>query len=119
MSDYTATAGKVTVTLTDIGEGLSGDYNPKDPNDVPLYRADVFHDVGADLDLEDGDSESFCTCIRSDLTDFDYQALVQKAAEYAATWVEEHGSTRGAAARLSWWTESTTTSPFDKIEEES
>lgn len=37
-----ATKNNVRVILTHIGEGYSGDYNPDDPEDEPLYRFDVF-----------------------------------------------------------------------------
>jgi hypothetical protein len=112
--EYEATVGKVTVCFIDIGEGYSGDFDPEDPTDVPLYRVDVTQDIGADLTVEDGDTASFCTNIRLDLKDYDYQSLAQKAAEYAAAFIADDGSTRGAAERISWWTTDTQTSPFDK-----
>jgi hypothetical protein len=33
--------GKVRVTFQWIGEGMSGDYNPDDPKDIPVLRFDV------------------------------------------------------------------------------
>jgi len=34
----------VRIDLTDIGEGIDGDYDEEDPTDVPLFRFDVFVD---------------------------------------------------------------------------
>jgi len=62
---------KVKVIFEDIGEGWNGDYNPDDPDDVSLYRFDVFaheslkNEYAEDSMIEDGygfmlDS-SYCT----------------------------------------------------------
>lgn len=121
MTDDTLRAerGSVSVEFVYIGEGYSGDYDSNDLDDRPLYRIDVFNETGVDLDLEDGDSESFCSHIEMDLIGVDYQALCEKAADFARAWVDEHGNTRGCAARLSWWTVDDQTSPFDKADKES
>jgi len=118
MTDDTLRAerGSVSVEFVYIGEGYSGDYDSNDLDDRPLYRIDVVHDTGVDLDLEDGDSESFCSHIEMDLIGVDYQALCEKAADFARAWVDEHGNTRGCAARLSWWSVDDQTSPFDEME---
>lgn len=47
----------VTVELEDIGEGVQGDFNPEDPNDIPLLRFTVLKDG------EPVDDGSYCTQI--------------------------------------------------------
>lgn len=55
MSEVSFTHGRYRLEWVDIGEGYDGDYNPNDPNDKPLYRADLYAD--GDI-LESG---SYCT----------------------------------------------------------
>jgi Zn ribbon nucleic-acid-binding protein len=59
----------VRVCLLDIGEGIQGDYNEKDPNDIPLLRMDVSRrgkHGGQDVDDNEWGlvrNGSFCTNI--------------------------------------------------------
>lgn len=39
--EKTSSCGQVRVLLSYIGEGRSGDYDPEDPDDVPLLRYDL------------------------------------------------------------------------------
>ena len=41
---YELTIKNVSVELEDIGEGLSGDYDPNDKDDIPLLRFTVLKD---------------------------------------------------------------------------
>lgn len=50
--------GPIQVELEYIGEGISGDYNPDDPNDVRLLRFTV---TNKDRQDEPSDENSFCT----------------------------------------------------------
>lgn len=43
----------------DAHEGLCGDYNPKDPNDIRLLRFDIY--IKKDGDWEPVDDASYCT----------------------------------------------------------
>ena len=43
-----------------IGEGLSGDWNPNNPNDIPLLRFDVYYLSGEDQ-WDMVDDGSYCT----------------------------------------------------------
>jgi hypothetical protein len=47
--------GRYRLEWCDLGEGINGDYNPNDPSDRPLLRADLYGD-GEPLD-----SGSYCT----------------------------------------------------------
>ena len=59
---FELTANGVTVELDDIGEGLSGDYNPDDKDDVPLLRFTVLKDN------EPVDDASYCTQVPTNVT---------------------------------------------------
>ncbi len=61
--------------LEDIGEGWSGDYDPEDPEDEPLYRMDVFFEDPTDD--QDDDHLSYCTSIPSNSKLYDYRAILQ------------------------------------------
>jgi len=52
--------GDIRVEWEDIGEGISGDYNPDDPNDVELLRF-YFGKRDEDGNWEDLDDGSYCT----------------------------------------------------------
>lgn len=50
---------KFSLEWVDLGEGLNGDFNPNDPNDRPLLRADLYEKFGsAWVAVDDG---SYCT----------------------------------------------------------
>lgn len=53
--------GVVQVRLGYIGEGMSGDYNPSDPADVPFLRVDAL-DLTVEGKRSDQDT-SFCTLL--------------------------------------------------------
>lgn len=45
----------------DADEGLCGDYNPEDPNDVHLLRFDVYYREGEYEDWVEVEDASYCT----------------------------------------------------------
>ncbi len=52
------------VDWVDIGEGLCGDYNPDDENDIPLLRFDVYVNSSKDGNpdnWEEVEDASYCT----------------------------------------------------------
>lgn len=56
--------GRIRMELEDIGEGLlSGDYDPDDPDDVPLMRFGFYATNPDETDLVELDNTSFCTDI--------------------------------------------------------
>lgn len=65
---FTSDDGSVRVTLENIGEGLSGDYDPSDPSDINLLRFSVSRrdTTGS---YEEIDDASYCTNIRADAPD--------------------------------------------------
>ena len=51
----------VRVDLCYIEEGINGNYNPDDPDDIPLLRFDVY--VMVDNEWEPVDDASYCTML--------------------------------------------------------
>lgn len=58
--EFTLHGPNMTVSWEHIGEGMSGDHDPDDPDDVPLLRFFVYKDGEP---LEDG---SYCTLMPVD-----------------------------------------------------
>jgi hypothetical protein len=72
----------IRIDLVNIGEGLSGDYNPDDPDDVNLLRFDAYvNNPDTDEDYSGGwleiEDASYCTRLPADS---DMEAL-EKAAK--------------------------------------
>ena len=57
----------VEVEIDNIGEGLCGDYDPTDPEDVNLLRFWI------SVDGEYVEDASYCTCIKADADQSDIQ----------------------------------------------
>ncbi|QST02742.1 hypothetical protein IMZ31_19525 (plasmid) [Pontibacillus sp. ALD_SL1] len=69
--------GNVKVSFVNIGEGISGDYDPKNPNDVNLLRFDV--EVLQDGDWEPVSDASYCTAgVTADATEEQIQEKLQE-----------------------------------------
>ena len=61
---------KIRAELVNIGEGLSGDYDPEDPEDINLLRFDVyFKDPTQSENWEAVDDASYCTNIPADASE--------------------------------------------------
>lgn len=85
-------SGCITVHLVHLGEGYSGDYDPNDPQDAPLYRIDVeiaaeYPDAepewGPDQHVEawaESCTTTACTQIVANDPGTDYKAIAMKAA---------------------------------------
>ena len=97
--DRTAKVGDVTVTLTHIGEGYDGDYDPSDPEDAPLYRVDITRD-GVEYETDGG---SWCTCIVATEVNADYDDIVKRIAQYAYKRRVKGDSLDHIAQSVSWF----------------
>lgn len=53
--DVVAEHDNIKVVLEHIGEGINGEFDPEDPNDVPLIRFTIYKDG------EQVDDASYCT----------------------------------------------------------
>lgn len=68
------TRDTVSIAWAELGEGMSGDYNEEDPNDVELLRFDIYRLV--DGEWEAVDNGSYCTLMPVDTpADIQYKAL--------------------------------------------
>ena len=69
----------VKVVIEDIGEGLRGDYDPENPNDIPLLRFTVYLRNEKDQDAWDQvDDASYCTQLPADTP----RDILRKAANH-------------------------------------
>lgn len=63
--------GGTMIDFDYIGEGLSGDYDADDPNDVPLLRFYIFKKVYSNPDLDSTfiweQHSSYCTQVSADV----------------------------------------------------
>lgn len=95
--DYSFTYRGIKATLTHIGEGYDGDYDPSDPDDAPLYRVDLnyTHDQYAD-------NGTCCTCIVAGRDD-DYREIARRISGYAHARHLLGDSLQSIATGVSWF----------------
>jgi hypothetical protein len=101
--------GRVKVTWIDIGEGLSGDYDEEDPDDIPLLRYDTYvhRDKVGNLELEDdGESEwltlddgSYCTQVPVDTDSRILKSLARKMANQLSDAIDAGSPKKEAEAK--------------------
>lgn len=110
----TSVDGRVKVEWTYIGEGVCGDYDPDDPNDIPLMRFDAYVNTNL-VDLytisldNDPDEEgwampqdsSYCTYV-AESTDSDvlraYAIMIAETLSDAL----DNGTWKRSAEECSW-----------------
>lgn len=84
------------------GEGITGDYNPEDPNDVNLLRFDIYYKV--DDDWEEVEDASYCTNVAASTDVTRLRELLQHIfSEYRDTDYPS-SSVKKIGERLSWIT---------------
>jgi hypothetical protein len=107
--------GRVKVEWIYIGEGLSGDYDPTDPNDIPLMRFDAYVNTqlvpSSVIDFESSDVEddpwampqdsSYCTYVREDAETDVLRAYAILIAEELSDALDS-GSWKRTAEECSW-----------------
>ena len=98
--------GNIKVELVDLGEGLCGDYNPEDPDDVELFRFDVSYrdEHGNWNPIPDS---SYCTRLRVNIPEkLKKKALIVLIKEYhnavGPKYTELSPSVKKLGERLSW-----------------
>lgn len=92
----------IKVEWTDIGEGLSGDYDPDNPEDISLLRFDVY--VVRDGQWSEVDDASYCTQMPAG-TDVETlkRAAAYLAKKYADVLTDDPDtSVKKLGERLSW-----------------
>jgi len=94
---------KIRVVLTWLGEGIDGDYNPEDAEDVPLLRFDVYTWSEEDSAWSCPEDSSYCT----QLSAFAGEEICRKAIEHILCEVENRGgnSMKRVCEELSWISE--------------
>lgn len=91
--------GNFKLAFVYLGEGMNGDYDPSDPDDVPLLRIDIYRRGGRDGDWEQ--EESRCTLFPAHVPfDWKYRALVT-AKLYIEAGIEQGKTLRQLADELS------------------
>jgi hypothetical protein len=87
----------VVVCLEDIGEGIQGEYNEDDPNDMPLLRFTVFKDHEA---VEDS---SYCTQLNVDtITEEQATRALNIIMEAVYDKLQSGDSVKRTCEQLSW-----------------
>ena len=93
---YALTIKNISVELEDIGEGLSGDYDPEDKDDIPLLRFTVLKD---DEPVEDA---SYCTQVPTDITPTEATTVLATIMNEVAEPLAQGYSIKKMCERLSW-----------------
>lgn len=97
----------VMVTLSNIGEGIHGDYDKNDEDDVNLLRFYIYTDEGRSCDPDKGgwqEKDSWCTDLAADMPD----DMLQKALDVIFDRVfdvlgnDPEASVRHIGQELSW-----------------
>ena len=96
MTSHRLTRGKVTVELVSLNEGYNGDYDPEDPDDVSLWRFDVYYDG------EPVDGCSYCTQVPLTASKAEVSAVLRTIMEAVYDKIVNDESASGICARLSW-----------------
>lgn len=98
--------GDVKVTLTWIGEGYSGDYDPDDPKDEKLLRFDVYRRVYPWNDdtpvWEAVDCGSYCTMLPADTSEAKLENAVHILMRHFKPLVERDVSVKRIAEQMSY-----------------
>lgn len=93
---HSYTLGRYTLEWVDLGEGFDGDYDPENPDDRPLLRADLYGDGEA---LDGG---SYCTQAPVTTPDYVLSALAHSLLESLPA--DPADFRRGVMARWTWST---------------
>ena len=93
---YELTIKNVSVELEDIGEGLSGDYDPNDKDDIPLLRFTVLKDG------EPVEDASYCTQVPTDITPTEATNVLATIMNEVAEPLAQGYSIKKMCERLSW-----------------
>jgi len=91
---------EVLVEWTDLGEGIQGDYNPDDPEDIALLRFDIsLIDKGETIPIEDA---SYCTQVPVDTDDKILKEGLEMMMEEIFDAVIHGNSIKKVCERMSW-----------------
>lgn len=94
------TKGDVCIEWAALGEGLCGDYNPNDPDDVELLRFYVQRKT--DGEWEDVEDASYCTCFPASATEDEMRKGLEYLMDNFYNAVISGDSVKKLGERLSW-----------------
>ena len=92
--------GNVKVEWSELGEGIDGDYNPDDPEDVELLRFDVSRKAGDNWEAID--DASYCTQVPVSATPEQRAEGLQLIMDEIYEWASQGYSIKKLCERLSW-----------------
>ena len=92
--------GKVKVEWVQLGEGISGDYDADDPDDVELLRFDVSKKVGREWKAVD--DASYCTQVPVSATEGQRAELLKSIMHFVHDPVTAGSSIKKCCEELSW-----------------
>lgn len=96
----------VLIEWSNLGEGISGDYNPKDKEDINLLRFDVLYKRSGEKDWTPVDDASYCTQFPASASKAKrmdaLKLLMSKYFEPVISYVTEGASVKKLGEQLSW-----------------
>jgi hypothetical protein len=96
----------VLVEWSNLGEGISGDYNPKDPTDINLLRFDVSYKRSGEKDWTPVNDASYCTQFPASAPKAKRMSalklLMSEYFEPVIAYVEQGISVKKLGEKLSW-----------------
>lgn len=96
-----AICGPIKVDWVNLNEGYSGDYNPKDPEDVNLLRFDVYGATNGKWEALEGGS--YCTRMPADTSIETLKKAALLIAQKCASAIENGESLKRTCEQLSWF----------------
>ena len=90
----------VKVEWVELGEGVCGDYDPNDPEDVELLRFDVL--VWIDGEWTDPGDASYCTLFPVETTIAEQGMALAYLLDEVYEWASSGNSIKKLCERLSW-----------------
>ena len=104
MSANSITRGNLKIEFTELGEGLSGDYDPDDPSDIEQLRFDTFEKIdGKWEEWNEGSNYSFCTMFPVSATPTQRRTALSLMMDVAyPAFLRNDGSLKSILQRLSW-----------------
>jgi hypothetical protein len=96
------TKGMVKVALVYIGEGICGEYNEEDPEDIPLMRFDVYKSDEFLSDWQEVGDASYCTQLSLNATEEEKKNCLQVIMDEVYGPLMADCSIKKICERLSW-----------------
>jgi len=93
---------EVLVEWSNLGEGIEGDYNPDDPDDVALLRFDISVKNKDDEEWEAVDDSSYCTQVPVETEEKILKAGLEMIMDEVFEAVVEGHSIKRACEQMSW-----------------